>query len=152
MRELMEKETDELLHTLQNADGSQVAAYLQENFLQGQPDFVGYMDALLAEKQMKRQDVLLRADLPQKYGYKLLTGETHTTDRDKLLRICFAMQLTLKQTQRVLKLYGMNELYPKNKRDVLMIVALGQRQFDMDQLDMQLKAQGLQPLRQPEKN
>lgn len=147
MRELIEKETDELLHTLCSAGGLQVQAYLQENFQQGQPDFVGYMDALLAEKQMKRQDVILRADLPQKYGYKLLTGETHTTDRDKLLRICFAMQLTLKQTQRVLQLYGMNELYPKNKRDVFLIVALGQKQFDMDQLDMQLKAEGLQPLR-----
>lgn len=150
MRELIEKETDELLHTLCSADGSQVQAYLQENFQQGQPDFVGYMDALLAEKKMKRQDVILRADLPQKYGYKLLTGETHTTDRDKLLRICFAMQLTLKQTQRVLQLYGMNELYPKNKRDVFLIVALGQKQFDMDQIDMQLKAEGLQPLRQEE--
>lgn len=152
MSKLIEKDTNDLMHTLHGAGPAQVQMYLQQNFAQGQPDFVSYMDELLAQKQMKRQEVLLRADLPQKYGYKLLTGEAHTTDRDKLLRICFAMRLTLKQTQRVLKLYGMNELYPKNKRDVLMIVALGQKQFDLDKLNAQLKAQDLKPLYQPEES
>lgn len=150
MHELMEKSTEDLMHTLSGAGPREVQAYLQENFAQGQPSFVGYMDQLLAEKGLKRQQVLLRANLPQKYGYKLLSGETHTTDRDKLLRICFAMELTLKQTQRVLKLYGMNELYPKDKRDVVLIVALGQRQFDIDRVSEELQAQGMEPLYVPE--
>lgn len=146
MRELIEKSTEDLMETLLGADPEKVQSYLRQNFREGQPDFVSYIDTLLAQKQMKRQEVLLRADLPQKYGYKLLTRETHTTDRDKILRICFAMQLTLKQTQRALKLYGMNELYPKNKRDVLLIVALGKKQFDIERINEELNAQGLPPL------
>lgn len=146
MNKLIEKNTDDLMNTLHRATPMEVQTYLDENFAQGQPDFVGYMDALLAQKHMKRQDVLLRANLPQKYGYKLLTGEAHTTNRDKILRLCLAMQLTLKQTQRALKLYGMNELYPKNRRDVILIVALGKKQYDIHQIDDDLTAQGLPPL------
>lgn len=104
------------------------------------------MDTLLTQKHMKRQDVLIRANLPQKYGYKLLTGETHTTDRNKILRICFSMEMSLKETQRTLTLYGMSELYPKTKRDVLLIVALGQRIFDIDQVNEMLIQEGESPL------
>lgn len=150
MCKLIDKNTDNLMTALCGANPAQVQTYIQQNFSQGQPDFVGYVDELLSQKHMKRQEVLLRANLPQKYGYKLLTGEAHTTDRDKLLRICFAMQLTLKETQRMLKLYGMNELYPKNKRDVMLIVALGRKQFDIDQINAELAAQSLQPLYPPE--
>ena len=150
MSKLIEKSTEDLMSTLRGAGPAEVQTYLRQNFAQGQPDFVGYMDELLAQKGMKRQDVLIRANLPQKYGYKLLSGEAHTTDRDKLLRICFAMRLTLKQTQRALKLYGMNELYPKNRRDVMLIVALGRQQFDIDQINEDLQAEGMEPLYTPE--
>lgn len=150
MQELIEKRTEDLMNTLHGAGPGEMQAYLQENFTHGQPTFAGYIDRLLEEKGMKRQEVLLRANLPQKYGYKLLSGESHTTDRDKLLRICFAMELTLKQTQRVLKLYGMNELYPKDKRDVVLIVALGRRQFDIDSISEELQDQGMAPLYVPE--
>ena len=139
MEKLIEKNTDDLMNILHGANPKQVQAYLQENFAQGQPNFVSYMDELLARKQLKRQEVLLRANLPQKYGYKLLTGESHTTNRDKILRLCFAMELDLKQTQRVLNLYGMNELYPKNQRDVILIVALGKKIYDISQIDEELK-------------
>lgn len=150
MNKLMDETTENLMNALRDAGPGEVQTYLREHFSQGQPNFVTYMDAVLAEKRMKRQDVLLRAELPQKYGYKLLTGEAHTTDRDKILRICFAMELTLKQTQRALKLYGMNELYPKNPRDVVLIVALGRRMYDLDAVCAELRSAGLEPLYTPE--
>lgn len=152
MEKLIEKNTDDLMNTLHGANPEQVQTYLRQHFAQGQPNFVSYMDELLARKGLKRQEVLLRANLPQKYGYKLLTGEAHTTNRDKLLRLCFAMELDLKQTQRALKLYGMNELYPKNQRDVILIVALGKKQYDISQVDEELKKLGLAPLSGPEEN
>lgn len=120
--------------------------YIQEQFEEGEPDFPGYINALLQQKNLKRQDVLIKANLPQKYGYKLLSGEFHTTDRDKILRICFSMEMTLKETQRALKLYGMSELYPKIIRDVLLIVAIGQKIYDIDQVNDILKKEGQAPL------
>lgn len=150
MNKLMDETTEDLMQVLRKAGPGEVRAFLEEHFAQGQPTFVQYMDALLEAKKLKRQEVLRRAALPQKYGYKLLTGESHTTDRDKLLRLCFAMELTLKQTQRVLQLYGMNELYPKNARDVVLIAALGRRQYDIDAVCAELRAAGLEPLYIPE--
>jgi predicted transcriptional regulator len=82
------------------------------------------MDLLISDKKLKRQDIFQKADMPQKYGYKLLSGESHTIDRDKLLRIFIAMNMTLKETQRALTLYGMPILYPKLKRDAIIIIAL----------------------------
>lgn len=143
---LIDKDTDNLMNILKAADPIQVKEYMSEQFKEGEPQFSRYMDDILASKNLKRQDVLIKANLPQKYGYKLLTGESHTTDRDKILRICFSAQMTLKETQRALKLYGMNELYPKIKRDVVLIVALSQRVFDIDKVNELLMAEGEAPL------
>lgn len=150
MNKLIDETTEDLMTVLRSAGSGEVREYLREHFAQGQPTFVQYMDALLEEKGLKRQEVLLRACLPQKYGYKLLTGESHTTDRDKLLRICLAMELSLKQTQRVLRLYGMSELYPKNARDVVLIAAIGRRRYDVDQISQELLEAGLTPLYEPQ--
>lgn len=56
------------------------------------------------------------------------------------------MEMSLKETQRALKLYGMTELYPKIKRDVLLIVALGQKMFNIDEVNEMLVKEGEAPL------
>ena len=143
---LLDKNTDDLMNTLKSTSPSELKDYMQIHFQEGEPSFSGYIDMLLNQKKLKRQDVLIKANLPQKYGYRLLTGESHTTDRDKILCICFSMEMTLKETQCALKLYGMNELYPKIRRDVLLIVALGQKIFDIDQVNDMLIHEGETPL------
>ena len=144
--DILHKGTENLMNTLKNAKPSQVKNYIQEHFEDGEPTFFMYIDELLEQKKLLRQDVLIKADLPQKYGYKLLTGESHTTNRDKILRICFSMNMSLTETQRALKLYGMNELYPKIKRDVLLIVALNQKIYNIDKINEMLIKEGEKPL------
>ena len=36
----------------------------------------------------------MKADIPERYGYKLLSGEKHTRQRDVILRICCAAGLS----------------------------------------------------------
>lgn len=36
----------------------------------------------------------MKADIPERYGYKLLSGEKHTRQRDVILRICYAAGLS----------------------------------------------------------
>ena len=146
MNRLIDDTTEDLMAVLGSAGEEEVRSFLREHFARGTPTFVQYMDELLEQKGLKRQEVLLRADLPQKYGYKLLTGESHTTDRDKLLRLCLVLELSLKQTQRVLRLYGMSELYPKVPRDVVLIAAIGRRQYDLHEISRELTEAGLEPL------
>ena len=120
-----EKDTEQLLHILQTATKNDIPAYQADN-LNTPLTFPLYIDALIRQKHLKRQDIFQKADIPQKYGYKLLSGESHTTDRDKLLRLFIAMHLTLKETNRALTLYGLSPLYPKIKRDAILIIALNQ--------------------------
>lgn len=141
----MEKEqysTSSLLDVLKSADMRDIPQYSQA-YLQGsEPSFAAYMDELIAAKGLKRQDIFQRADLPQKYGYKLLTGESHTRDRDKLLRLFFAMELTFAQVRRALALYGMPALYPKRKRDAILIIAFNRGYTSVDEVNRLLAENG----------
>ena len=96
---------------------------------------------------VSQQDVFLRADLPERYGYKLLSGEKRTRQRDVVIRLCYAAELTLAQTQRALKKYEMAELYAKNSRDALLMLAFNERPGSIIDVNTLLKQNNLSPLR-----
>lgn len=134
--------TSILMDVLKSTDVKNIDQYSQDYIAGGPTSFAAYMDEMLLAKGLKRQDVFQRADIPQKYGYKLLTGESHTTDRDKLLRIFFAMNLTLKEVRRGLELYGMPMLYPKVKRDAILIIAFNRGYTSVDDVNRILAENG----------
>lgn len=143
----MEQEsTAALMEVLKAARPGDVPGYQAKHLSQTFSNFAAYMDGLIEEKGLKRQDIFQKADLPQKYGYKLLSGESHTTDRDKLLRLFLAMGLTLVQTQRALALYGLPALYPRRRRDAILIIALNRGISSVDAVNDWLKEQGEAPL------
>ena len=142
-----EPSTSRLMDVLKSAGSTDLSEYEHTYLTKGCRSFPAYMDALISGKHLKRQDIFQKADVPQKYGYKLLTGESHTTDRDKLLRIFFAMEMDLKEVQRALALYPMPVLYPKNRRDAVMIIAINRRVHSVDEVNELLAAQGEEPLR-----
>lgn len=121
----MEQEsTSELMNILKNSDKEDIPDYQKEHLQNGSGGFTKYIDNIIKEKKLKRKDIFQKADVPLKYGYKLLSGESHTTDRDKLLRILISMNMDIKETQRALTLYGFPVLYPKFKRDAVIIIAI----------------------------
>ena len=67
-------------------------------------------------------------------------------DRDKLLRLFFAMGLELPQAQRGLELYGLAALYPRKKRDAILIIAFNRGISWVDQVDDLLIQHGEPPL------
>lgn len=109
--------------------------------------FYVYIKELLAEKRMTQQTVFLKADIPERYGYKLLSGEKHTKQRDVILRICYASELTLDETQRALRKYEMPELYAKIPRDALLMIIFNERPGSIIDVNSLLKKHGMEPLR-----
>ena len=85
------------------------------------------------------------------YGSKLLTGEKTTRNRDLILRICYAAEFTLDETQRALRLYPFDTLYARNKRDALIMVCFNKRPGDIFELNELLNSQGIEPLHGTEK-
>ena len=72
--------------------------------------------------------------------------EKHTRDRDLILRLCIAGHFSLDETNRALKLYGMSELYAKEKRDACIIVAVNNRIYDLYDIDEMLSKRGLKKI------
>lgn len=134
--------TTHLMDVLLNAEKEDIDQFSHKHLTGQFSGFPAYMDALISKKKLKRQDIFQKADLPQKYGYKLLSGETHTTNRDKLLRIFIAMNMTLKETQRALELYELATLYPKKKRDAIIIIAINKGISSVDTVNEWLSEQG----------
>ena len=141
-----ERSTDLLMNTLKSARLDELSPRREDYIPAGADGFCAYMDQLIADRKLKRQDIFPKADLPQKYGYKLLTGESHTTSRDKLMRLFIAMGLSLKETQRALTLYGMPVLYPRLHRDAVLIIALNRGVDSVDTVCDWLSQQNEPPL------
>ena len=128
MRE--EKETEELKKILKSARLGDYDAYCDENddsMGVGETAFGVYVKEILHERGLTQQNVFLEADIAERYGYKLLSGEKRTRRRDVILRICYAARMTLDETQRALKKYEMPELYAKNPRGALLMIIFNER-------------------------
>ena len=52
---------------------------------------------------------------------------TRNPGRDKVLRLCLAAELTLRETTRALELSGNAVLYPRRRRDIIITVAINQK-------------------------
>ena len=78
---------------------------------------------------------------------KLLNGEKRTKQRDVILRICYAAEFSLQETQRALKEYEMPTLYAKKPRDAFMMIVFNERPGSIIDVNELLKRNGMEPLR-----
>ncbi len=109
--------------------------------------FANYMRQIFKEKGVSQQEIFLYADIPERYGYKLISQEKHTRQRDIILRICYSAGLTIEETQKALRLYGMAELYVEYPRDALIMLIFKNRPGDIIVVNSLLKKNGMEPLR-----
>ena len=147
---MREKDTRDLGQVLEGTPLEGFAHYLQENresLSEDSEAFSIYIKGLLARKGITQQAVFLKADIPERYGYKLLSGEKRTRQRDILLRICYASELTLEETQSALEKYEMPALYPKRPRDALLMLIFRERPGSILDVNALLKKHGMEPLR-----
>lgn len=147
---MAEKTTKELEEILKSTHPRDAGKYLRENLENmdtNEEAFYDYMNRIIKEKQLKKQTIFLDADIPERYGYKLLSGEKRTKQRDVILRICYAAKMTLDETQRALKLYNMFPLYAKAPRDALLMIAFNERPGDILKVNSFLSGYSMEPLR-----
>ena len=147
---MFSKKTGDLEQELQQTHPSDLSSYLQSHaadLMQENQTFTHFMKEKLKEKGLKKQDVLLRADIALRYGYKLLSAEKKTRQRDVILRICYAGEFTLAETQQALRLYRMNTLYARNPRDAFLMICFNTRPGSILELNELLMKNKLEPLR-----
>ena len=85
-------------------------------------------------------------------------GSTHVSDFEKfyhenkdhmnmILRICYAAECTLEETQKALRKYEMPQLYAKVPRDALLMIIFNERPGSIIDANALLKKNGMEPLR-----
>ena len=108
-----------------------------------------YLRSLLNEKGLKRSDVVVKTGLDKAYVYQIVAGKK-SPSRDKLVTIALGMKLSEAETQRMLRLSGHRELWPKDERDAFLLFAI-QRRMSIEDVHTELERYGLDPLSAPVK-
>lgn len=87
-------------------------------------DLSNYLNELVAKKNLVIADVVKESGLEKAYVYQIFDGKKKNPSREKMIAIAFGMHLDEDETQRMLKLAGHSELYPKVKRDAVILFAI----------------------------
>ena len=146
---MQSKPTDELNSILENAKPSDIDEYLRENkqYMAGEKkSFYFFFKDTLDDKGIKLKDVYSFAGVSESYGGRIIRQEGHARDRDLIIRLCIAGHFNLQEINSALKIYGLTELYPKDPRDVVIIVAINNRIYDLSLIDDMLSERGLDPI------
>lgn len=141
--------TEKLTNVLKKAKPEELKAYFEENcevIIQEERPFATFMRMLLREKGLKQQDLFVLADIPERYGYRLISEERHTKQRDVILRLCIGGLFSLDETQKALRLAGLPILYPKLPRDAVLMVAINRGVGDVHAADNLLAEHDMEPL------
>lgn len=112
--------TEELLEEL--LESPSAMDFIAANGI-GERSLSEYLNSLLDEKGLRRSDVIRKAGINETFGYQIFTGQRGAS-RNKALQLAFAMGLTLRQTNRLLRAAGANELYAKSRRDAIILFCL----------------------------
>ncbi len=113
--------TENLLEELLSSPS--VDAYVETHDV-GAHTLSGYLSELLDAHGLVRSDVIREAGLNETYGYELFVGKKDKPGRDKVLQLAFAMGLSLRETERLLRAAGASRLYVKDRRDAIIIFCL----------------------------
>ena len=142
---MQEKPTNELDEMLGKMKPGELSGFYKENskyLADDKKAFYYYFKDVIESKNIFLKDVYSFAGVTESWGGKIITMEKHTKNRDLILRLCIAGHFSLEEINRALKLYGMNSLYAKDKRDACLIVAINNRIYDLSELDELLDKQG----------
>ena len=85
--------------------------------------FSDYLNGWCKEHLEVPEQVIRRANLEKSYGHQLFSGKRNPS-RDTVLQLAFAMKADLAQAQEMLKIARRSLLYPRIKRDTVIIYCL----------------------------
>lgn len=141
-----ESTTGNLANILSNIDSAkEMEEYLElPEVVNSWQSFPEYFQSLEAVKEMDSRNLIRSSGLERSYYYQVMKG-TRRPGRDKVLRLCLAAGLNLKETTRALELSGNAVLYPRSRRDIILTVAVNQM-ADVDDTNLLLFKYGVKPL------
>ena len=119
-----------------------IASFMQNNERHlEQPDFCAMLKTICGERELVPERVILRAQIDRTYGHQLFSG-IRKPSRDKVIQLAIGIGLNVEETQRLLQAAGKSPLYPRLKRDAVLLFCL-KNGYDMMKTQETLSGQGL---------
>lgn len=125
------KNTDDLRQELmESPDLDQFLTDNQEDFDGGR---IGEMlNALFQKHRISKAALARLSGMSEVYLHQVFAGRRNPS-RSRLLCLCFGLDTTVEETQLLLKHCGHAQLYPKNRRDAIILYGLAN---NMDLFDV----------------
>ena len=116
------KNTDGLQQELMDStDLSQFLSRNQEQFVD--KSVAELLNHLFEKKYISKAALAKQAGMSEIYLHQIFAGR-RTPSRNRLLCLCYGLEASIEETQELLRLCGMAELYPKLKRDAIIYYGL----------------------------
>ena len=87
------------------------------------PDFYTLLKQACEKRDMLPAQVIERSQIERTYGHQLFNG-TRRPSRDKVLQLALGLGLSVDETQRLLRAAGKSQLYPRLKRDAVILYGI----------------------------
>lgn len=139
-RELL---TEELLDRL--ISSSDIQSYLDQDSTSNQTLTV-FLETLREANNMKRSVLARESGLNATVVYDIFSGKSRP-GRDHAIMLAIGLNCDLRETQRLLRLAGVSELWCRQRRDAIIIWCI-EHGFDLTATDNELQRLGEQPLLQ----
>lgn len=118
----MKKSTNDLLKALENKN-CKIDDFINENSESFVSDDINeFWEDSIKKSRLSKSNIINRADFSYCYFYDVINGRK-IPGRDKIIRLILAMGLTVDDCQNALRISGRSALYPKVKRDSIIIYA-----------------------------
>ena len=119
---MKKKNTDGLRQELMDStDLSQFLSRNQEQFVN--KNVAELLNHLFEKKNISKAALAKSAGMSEIYLHQIFAGR-RTPSRNRLLCLCYGLEASIEETQELLRLCGMAELYPKRKRDAIIYYGL----------------------------
>lgn len=122
VEDMIKMPTDEMLEKLLKANN--IEEYIKEN----QESFIDltisqFLSEYIKVNKLTKSHIIKNAEISEIFGFQVLSG-TRNPSRNTLLSLCIAMGMTVEEVQTALKIAKFAPLYPKFKRDSIIILGI----------------------------
>lgn len=116
------KNTDQLRQELMDDnDLDRVLSDSDDSFFM--QDLPARLQALFQQQPLAKSALAKQSDISEVYLHQVFSGR-RTPSRNRLLCLCFGLGATVDETQELLRHAGHAPLYPRDRRDAIILFAL----------------------------
>ena len=142
-----EESTTHLEQVLKNVSSIKAAQSMAEEHAKEQRPFHVLFNEYVAEHGLNAAEVYRLSGINLNSVYGIANGRTRHPGRDKLLALCIACGMSTDELNRTLRSCGVNALYPKNRRDIMIAGCISSGMREVVKINLVLDEEGLEPLK-----